>query len=101
MYAIEEGMKLINGVVTETFERKIEPGLSLYEVEAGTTGYQSDDTRAYFRITAHAGDFFARVSKESNQVEIAVSGEEGLKAMLDSLLFAMKAMIEQCAGEDE
>ena len=40
MYAIDEGLKTVNGVEVDTFQRDVEDGNVCLEVEAGTTGYK-------------------------------------------------------------
>ena len=38
MYAIDEGLKAVNGVEVDTFQRDVEDGNVCLQVEAGTTG---------------------------------------------------------------
>ena len=99
MYAVSEGMKQINGVVVDTFEREVKRAGTSFEVEAGTTGF-CDDARAYVRLKAKDGDFFARVKKDDsdrvNGVEIAVSGNAEVLALLESLEFVFRTLMETC-----
>ena len=103
MYAVSEGMKQINGVVVDTFSRGVERGGTAFEAEAGTTGF-CKEARGYVRVTAKAGDFFARVAKDDagkpKGVEIAVSGCAELLALMESLEFAVRALMETCEEKE-
>lgn len=109
MFEIREGMKQVNDVVVDTFERDIMEGDTFMEAEAGTTGFcggnREEGGRAYVRISALNADFFARVTKDEkgrpDGLEIAVSGDDDIMALVKALWFAHRALIEQINGEDE
>lgn len=105
MYEIRKDVKVINGTKIRTFARDVRKDLAVYEFEAGTTGFEGEDTKAYIGISASIADFFARVLKDKDgdpsMVEIVISTEEDLRAMIDGLLFVTQALVEQCTGEDE
>ena len=104
MYAIREGMKQINSVIVDTFERDVERADAHLEVEAGTTGF-CEEPRAYVRISAKEGDFFARVAKDDagkpTGVEIAVSGNPEILAIMEALHFAVEAIMETCQENED
>lgn len=109
MYEIREGMKQINGVVVDTFERDVDRAGTLLEVESGTTGFcggkREEGGRAYVRITAKNADFFAKVNTDEkgrpHEMEIAVSGDAEILALMEALHFAYLALAETCAEEND
>ena len=110
MYAINENMVKINGVVTDTFERDVVCGQTALAVEAGTTGYKGsayrdNGGRTYISIDCLCGDFnFSPVNDtEGNMigVKIACCGDDGLNAIMHALEFAQQAINDQrCHVED-
>lgn len=109
MYEIRKGMKQINGVIVDTFERDVDRAGALLEVESGTTGFCGGDReeggRAYVRIRAKSADFFAKVNTDENGrpqgLEFAVSGDAEILALMESLHFAYLALMETCAEEND
>lgn len=86
MFAIEEGLKKINGETVETFCREVVETNTELLVEAGTTGYKGGccrDTggRTFIGIVCECGDFhFGPVKNGDGQiigVEIACCGDGG------------------------
>ena len=102
MYAINKGMKRINGVKVDTFSRDVDVFNVSVKVEAGTTGF-SRFARGYVGISVKEGDIFARVKKDEEGtirgIEIAVGGCAPLLALLESMEFATRALMETC-GEN-
>lgn len=107
MYEIREGLKKINDVMVETFERDASCGDAVLEAEAGTTGFcgggREEGGRGYVRISAENADFYANVTKNGagkvNGIEIAVCGDNEIMALIKALHFAGKAVIEGCGDE--
>ena len=87
MYAITEGAKKINDVKLKTFSRNVKHVNTDLDVEAGTIG-------------CNQGDFlFDPVTDEDGKVigiEIACCGDAALMALVDSLGFAMEALMDEC-----
>ncbi len=110
MYAINENVKKINGVVVKTFNRDVICDQTLLAVEAGTTGYRSaacrgNSSRTFVSIECLNGDFhFSPILDDKCNtvgVEIACCGDDGLSAVLNSLAFAEKVLNDQrCRVED-
>lgn len=105
MYAIKEKHACVNVVLFKTFERNAALGRTDLRVEAGTTGYKGGKTRrrggrAYISLESFGGDFcFLPVINAKKKVvgfEIAVSGDEGLYAVIKALDFARTAINDQC-----
>ena len=109
MYEIREGLKKINDVLVDTYERDVVRGSAALEVEAGTTGFcgggREEGGRAYIRIRAMLADFFAEASKngdgKTDGIVIATCGDDEILALIEALHFAAKALIEGCGGEEE
>ena len=110
MYAIEEGLKKINGETVETFCREITETNTELFVEAGTTGYTGSDDRkgggrTYISVASDCGDFlFSPVKDEKNRVvgvEIAACGDAGLDAIMKALEFAHQAIGDQRCEIDD
>ena len=110
MYAIEEGLKKINGVAVETFRREVTEANTALTVEAGTTGYKGSPTRkaggrTYASIVCECGDFlFTPVRDEGNQIigiEIAACGDAGLDALMKALEFVRQAIGDQRCEVDD
>lgn len=105
MYAITEGAKKINDVKLKTFSRNVKHANADLDVEAGTTGFRGyvpreKSARAYVAIGCNQGDFlFDPVTDEDGKVvgiEIACCGDAALMALVDSLGFAMEALMDEC-----
>ena len=110
MYAIEEGLKKINGETVETFSREVVETNTSLLVEAGTTGYKGGccrdaGGRTYLSIICECGDFhFSRVTNDKGQfigVEIACCGDAGLSAIMKALEFAQAALNDQRCEVDD
>lgn len=110
MYAIEEGLKKINGETVETFSREVVETNTGLLVEAGTTGYKGGccrdaGGRTYLSIICECGDFhFSRVTNDKGQfigVEIACCGDAGLNAIMKALEFAHEAINDQRCEVDD
>ena len=73
MYAIDEGLKKINGTEVDTFRREVVDGHTCLEVEAGTTGYKGGccrnaGGRTYIGIDCVTGDFcFQPITDDEGQ----------------------------------
>ena len=105
MYAITEGAKKINDVKLHTFSRNVKHVNTDMDVEAGTTGFRGyvpreKSARAYVAIGCNQGDvLFDPVTDEDGKVigiEIACCGDAALMALVDSLGFAMEALMDEC-----
>jgi hypothetical protein len=101
MYAIEEGVKKVNDVEVETFQREVLDGHACLEVEAGTTGYKggcsrSAGARTFLRIDCVTGDFFfgpiTDEEKRNVGIVIAACGDDGLNAIMKALDFCRDAL---------
>lgn len=110
MYAIEEGLKKINGETVETFQREVAETNTGLLVEAGTTGYKGGicrdaGGRTYLSIICECGDFhFSNVKDETGRivgVEIACCGDAGLNAIMKALEFAHAAINDQRCEVDD
>ncbi len=103
MFEIKKNEKKINGVNVTTFERNVEYGGTALEVEAGTTGFcgggRAEGGRAFVRISAKVADFYAKAGDKNTDVMIAVCGDEEIMALVESLAFALQALVE--ATEEE
>ena len=104
MYAIEKGIKKINGEVVDTFLREVEEGQTEFYVEAGTTGYKGGccrdaGGRTYLGILCLAGDFFFGPFKDEEErivgIKIACCGDDGLNAVMKVLDFCRDALNDQ------
>ena len=105
MYAITEEHKKINNVDVKTFSRNVRHANTDMDVEAGTTGFRGyvpreKSARAYVAIDVNRGDFlFEPVTDEEDRVvgiEIACCGDGALMSLIDSLGFAMEALMDEC-----
>ena len=101
MYAINEGLKKINGEYVDTYSREVTDCMTKLTAEAGTTGYSGSPSRdaggrTYLCLKADKGDFlFDPVfDKEGNTVgvKIAACGDAGLNALLKALSFMEQAL---------
>ncbi len=110
MYAIEEGLKTVNGTDVDTFQREITEGRACLEVEAGTTGYKGGccreaGGRTFLRIDCVAGDFcFQPIADDEGRkvgIVIAACGDDGLNALMKALEFAHQAMNDQRCEVDD
>lgn len=110
MYAIEEGLKRINGEMVGTFSREISESNTSLLVEAGTTGYRGGccrdaGGRTYISVICERGDFhFEKVTDEDGQavgVEIACCGDAGLNAVMKALEFARETIDDQRCDVDD
>ena len=110
MFAIEEGLKKINGETVETFCREVVETNTGLLVEAGTTGYKGGccrDTggRTFIGIVCECGDFhFGPVKNDDGQiigVEIACCGDGGLNVIMKALEFAHEAINDQRCEIDD
>ena len=102
MYAIEEGLKKINGAEVDTFRREVVDGHACLEVEAGTTGYMGGDTghggRTYFRIEDTGGTDIqihplGRYADEG--FEVFLGGDCELETIIRALKFITKVLEEE------
>ncbi len=105
MYAITEERKKINNQELKTFSRNVKHVSTDIDVEAGTTGFRGyvsreKSSRAYVAIDCNQGDFlFDPITDEDGRVvgiEIACCGDSALMALVDSLGFAMEALMDEC-----
>ena len=105
MYAVTEGLKKINDVKLKTFSRNVKHANTDLDVEAGTTGFRGyvpreKSSRAYVAIGCNRGDFlFDPVTDEDGRVvgiEIACCGDGALMGLVDTLGFAMEALMDEC-----
>ena len=110
MYAIEEGLRKINGEKVKTFCREALNGDTALLVEAGTTGYKGGNRRsaggrAYFSIICECGDYhFGLVKNDEGKVvgmDIACCGDDGLNALMKALEFAYEAINDQRREVDD
>ena len=110
MFAIEEGLKKINGETVETFCREVVETNTGLLVEAGTTGYKGGccrDTggRTFIGIVCECGDFhFGPVKNDDGQIigmEIACCGDGGLNAIMKAREFAHEAINDQRCEVDD
>ena len=110
MYAIEEGLKKVNGVEVDTFEREVVDGNTCLQVEAGTTGYKGGccrdgGARTFLRIDCLSGDFyFAPVTDEEKKCVgfvVAACGDDGLNAVVKALYFCRQALNDQRCDVDD
>lgn len=102
MYEIKEDYKCINGSMAETFTRDVSVEDAELQAEAGTTGFRGGERaaggRTYLRIENIGGaDFFAKALKDNSGVEIALSGDSSLMALIKVLDFASRVLTEQAA----
>ena len=105
MHAITAGAKKINDVKVQTFSRNVKHKNTDIDVEAGTTGFRGyvpreKSARAYFSIDCNQGDFlFEPIVDEDGKVvgiEIACCGDGALMGLVDTLAFAMEALMDEC-----
>ena len=109
MYAIEEGLKKINGQEVATFSREILDGNACLQVEAGTTGYRgacrNAGGRTYLSIDCVCGDFcFQPITDDDGNkvgVVIAACGDDGLNALMKALEFAYASINDQRCDVDD
>ena len=110
MFAIEEGLRKINGEAVETFRREVTETNTALLVEAGTTGYtgtaeRKAGGRTYVSVVCECGDFlFSPVRDEANRVigvEIAACGDAGLDALMKALEFIRQAIGDQRCEVDD
>ncbi len=105
MYAVTEGAKEINDVKLKTFSRNVKHVNTDLDVEAGTTGFKGHvprekSSRAYVAIGCNQGDFlFNPIRNEDGRVvgiKIACCGDGALMGLVDTLGFAMEALMDEC-----
>ena len=89
----------------QTLSRTVKNVKTGMEVEAGTTGFLGGCCRdkgasAFVAIGCNQGDFFFESVKDEDGrcvgIEIACCGDDALASLIDTLGFAMKAIIDQC-----
>ena len=105
MYAIFPNTKKINNQELKTFSRNVKHANTDIDVEAGTTGFRGrvpreKSSRTYVSIDCNQGDFlFEPITDDEGRVagiEIACCGDSGLMALVDTLGFAMEALMDEC-----
>ena len=105
MYPIKEETRKINGVKLKTFSRNVKHVNTCMDVEAGTTGFRGyvpreKSARAFIALNVNHGDFLLEpVADENGRVvgiEIACCGDGALMGLIDSLGFAMEALMDEC-----
>ena len=110
MYAIEEGLKKINGAEVDTFRREVVDGHACLEVEAGTTGYKGGNCRnaggrTYIGIDCVTGDFcFQPITDDEGKqvgIVIAACGDDGLNAIMKVLDFCRDVLNDQRCEVDD
>ena len=110
MYAIEEGMKQINGELVDTFLREVVDGDVVMEIEAGSNGYRggcgrSCESRTYVSLLCLSGDFyFAPIrDEEGNRVgmKIACCGDDGMNAIMKAIEFIHEVINDQRCEVDD
>ena len=110
MYAIEEGLRKINGETVETFRREISEKDTGLLAEAGTTGYTGTPSRkaggrTYLSVICECGDFhFCPVKDEKGRIigmEVAACGDAGLDALMKALEFVHQAIGDQRCEVDD
>ena len=110
MYAIEEGLKKVNDVEVDTFQREVAEGHACLQVEAGTTGYKGGccrnaGARTFLRIDCVSGDFFfSPITDDDGQkvgIVIAACGDDGLNAIMKALDFCRDALNDQRCEVDD
>ena len=110
MYAIEEGVKKVNGEEIGTFRREVLDGGTCLEVEAGTTGYRggcrrNDGARTFLRIDCLCGDFFfGPITDDDGRdvgIVIGACGDDGLNAIMKALDFCRDALNDQRCEVDD
>ena len=111
MYAIEEGLKKVNDVEVDTFQREVVEGHACLEVEAGTTGYKGGccrnaGGRTFIRIDCVTGDFCFQnfgvaVTLDVVGIVIAACGDDGLNAIMKALDFCRDALNDQRCEVDD
>ena len=102
MYEVKSRTRKINGVEVETWEREIIDA-NILSVEAGTNGYQGDDTghvcRTYIRISDEGStDIHAKVIEnrygDTMGIEISLGGDAELATIIEALKFITKVLEE-------
>ena len=110
MYAIEEGLKKVNDVEVDTFQREVAEGHACLQVEAGTTGYKGGccrnaGGRTYLSLLCLSGDFFFGPIKDDEGriagITIACCGDDGLNAIMKALAFSQQAIDDQRRDVDD
>lgn len=110
MYAIDEGLKKINGTEVDTFRREVVDGHTCLEVEAGTTGYKGGcyrnaGGRTYIGIDCVTGDFcFQPITDDEGKqvgIVIAACGDDGLNAIMKALDFCRDVLNDQRCEVDD
>ena len=110
MFAIDEGLKSVNGVMVDTFEREIKEGRNTLEVEVGTTGYtggccREAGGRTYLRLRCREGDYcFKPINNSDGQcagIVIACCGEDALDAIKKGIDFAKRVIDDQICDVDD
>lgn len=98
MFAITEGIRRIGGIEVPTYKREI-ISANVFEVEAGTNGYQGGDTghgsRTYFRIENEGGTDIqvcplGRYGDEG--FEVTLGGDCELETIITALKFITKVL---------
>ena len=109
MYAIEKGMKKVNGREVMTFARLIAEPQTEVAVEAGTTGYTGVESRGgggrtYLRVLCAQGDIcmepITNAHGDMTGFVLAASGDAGMDAISKMLRFAGKAIDDKRCGFD-
>ena len=103
MYEIKRKERNVDGRIIDTFQRDV-CSCNIFQVEAGTNGYQGGDSghgsRTFISIKdVAASDILVRVIPESNMsnggVEIILGGDTELETMIRSLKFITKVLEDQ------
>ena len=109
MYAVDEGMRRVNGVKMKTFRRDAVEGDAWLNVEAGTTGFSGSGNRGgggrtVLQIEKVSGDFlFKPILDKENKCKgiiIAGCGDDTLNSVLKSLCFCLEVLADQCCEAD-
>ena len=104
MFAVDEGLRSVNGVEMTTFQRGAMERNTWLDVEAGTTGYSGSGCRdaggrTFLRIEGMSGDFFFKPildkEKKCKGIIIAGCGDDALDAIVKGLEFGRNVLDDQ------
>lgn len=110
MYAVNEGVAIVNDQEFTVFNRQVETEKGILDVTAGTTGFKGGEReaggRTYLSIEGCACiDMHADLKKDEDGdvtgIELAFCGDNELDALIRALLFAQKTLVDQATGDDD
>ena len=96
---VRESKETVSGVSFPTYIADFEEGDICVRVEVGTTGPGGEEARTYFNVKVLQGGVYTSVFRDSDfdpyGVELAISRDEGIMALLKGFRFMEKVLMSE------